>query len=139
MGNFSCKIFTKIIATRLGSFIGEILSPSQYGFILNCNIHTCIAITSETINSLCMGSSNSMAIKVDMTKAFDTVSWDFLIQVLHHMGFMSRFIHLVKVVLDSAKLSILLIGHHTVISVSREGFVKVTCYLPFFSASRKKR
>lgn len=28
MGNFMYKIFTKIVATRLSSFIGDILSPS---------------------------------------------------------------------------------------------------------------
>lgn len=62
MGNYSYKVFTKIIATCLGSFIGDILSPSQYGFIPGRSIHACIAIASETINSLRMGNSDPMAI-----------------------------------------------------------------------------
>lgn len=55
MGNFSYKIFTKIIATRIGSFIGKVLSPSQFGYIPGRSIHTCIAIAPETINSLHKG------------------------------------------------------------------------------------
>lgn len=55
MGNFYYKIFTKIVATRLGSFISEILSPSQFGFVPGRSINTCIALASETINNLDMG------------------------------------------------------------------------------------
>lgn len=110
MGNFLYKIFTKIVATRLSSFIGDILSPSQYGFIPGCNIHTCIAISSETINSLHMGKHGNMAIKVDITKAFDTVNWDFIYQVLSCMGFYTRFIKMIASILNSARLSILING-----------------------------
>lgn len=46
MGNFIYKVYTKIIASRLGSFIGDILSPTQFGFIPGRRIHTCIALAS---------------------------------------------------------------------------------------------
>lgn len=108
MGNFSYKIFTKIIDLCLGHFIGNTFSPSQYGFILGRKIHTCIAIASKTINSLRMGTKDSMAIKVDITKAFDTVSWEFLSQVLSCMGFSVRFCNMVTGILSSARLSILI-------------------------------
>lgn len=62
MENFSYKIFTKIVATWLGGFIGEVLSPSQYIFVPGRNIHTCIALDSETIKSLQMGKNDNMAI-----------------------------------------------------------------------------
>lgn len=51
MGNFLYKIFTKIVATRLGSFIGDVLSPSQYGFILGRSIHTCIALRRKLLTT----------------------------------------------------------------------------------------
>lgn len=34
IGNFIYKVYTKIIASRLGSFIGDILAPAQFDFIL---------------------------------------------------------------------------------------------------------
>lgn len=108
MGNFFYKIFTKVIATRLGTFLGEILSPSQYGFVPGSNIRTCIALAFETINSLQMGLIGNIALKVDITKAFDMVLWDFLEFVLKCMHFSPRFIIMVRNILRSAMLSILI-------------------------------
>lgn len=51
-----------------------------------------------------------MAIKIDITKAFDTVSWEYLKKVLHCMQFSQRFIDMVWGILRSAKLSILING-----------------------------
>lgn len=55
MGNFTYKVYTKILATQLGSFIGGILSPFQFGFILGRCIHMCIALASDAINFLVLG------------------------------------------------------------------------------------
>lgn len=61
-----------------------------------------------------------MGIKVDITKAFDTISWDFLSYVLRCIGFSSRFIHLINGILGSACLSILINGSsHGFFSCSR--------------------
>lgn len=49
-----------------------------------------------------------MAIKVDIMKAFDTISWDFLESILNYMHFSQRFILLVRNILHSASLSILI-------------------------------
>lgn len=51
-----------------------------------------------------------MALKVDITRAFDTVSWGFLHQVLRIMNFYVRFIEMVTCILNSARLSILING-----------------------------
>lgn len=96
MGNFIYKVYIKIIASRLGSFIGDILSPTQFGFILGRRIHSCIALASEAINDLDLGCNGNMALKVDITKAFDTVSWGFLIQVLRKMNFSLHFIEMIS-------------------------------------------
>lgn len=53
-----------------------------------------------------------MAIKIDITKAFNTVSWDFLFKVLHCMNFSSLFVGMVSNILHSARLSVLINGSH---------------------------
>lgn len=95
MGNFIYKIFTKIIATHLRKFIGEILSSNQFGFIPGRRIHTYIALASEVINNLNLGRHGQMALKVDITKAFDMVSLDFLYQVLQKMNFSDSYMMMV--------------------------------------------
>ncbi|XP_057811822.1 uncharacterized protein LOC131026062 [Salvia miltiorrhiza] len=51
-----------------------------------------------------------MACKIDVTKAFDTLRWDFLLDVLKVGGYDSKFIRWIEVILHSAKLSILYNG-----------------------------
>lgn len=82
IGNFSYKVYTKILATQLGSFIGEVLSPSHFGFIPGRRIHTCIALASNAINFFDIGPNGNMALKIYSNKAFDMVSWSFLARVL---------------------------------------------------------
>lgn len=60
------------------------------------------------LDSKCHG--GNVAIKVDITKAFDTLSWDFMIHVLQAFGFHQTFLQWVKAILLSAKLSILFNG-----------------------------
>nr|GEU87610.1 reverse transcriptase domain, reverse transcriptase zinc-binding domain protein [Tanacetum cinerariifolium] len=57
--------------------------------------------------------SKLMVFKVDFKKAFDTISWDFLFQVLHFMGFNETWIRWISGCLYSAAASILIIGSPT--------------------------
>lgn len=128
MDNFIYKVFTKIIASRLGSFIRDILSPSQFGFIHQRRIHTCITLSSEAINNLDTGKNGSIALKVDITTAFDMVSWNFLIQVLRSMNFLDRFIQMVLRILHSSRLSILITAIPTATSPILVVFVRVILF-----------
>ncbi|KAL6197994.1 hypothetical protein ACLB2K_027786 [Fragaria x ananassa] len=109
--NFVFKIIPKIIAIRLASVASRIISPQQHAFVAGRNISDCILTTSECfnlLNSKCHG--GNLAIKVDITKAFDTMSWDFLLHVLQAFGFDPIFVQWVRVLLLSAKLSLLING-----------------------------
>lgn len=56
----------------------------------------------------------NIALKIDIKKAFNTVDWKFMLQVLHTFGIDDKFCYLVKVNLQSAKLSIVVNGHPAV-------------------------
>ncbi|XP_057808799.1 uncharacterized protein LOC131023270 [Salvia miltiorrhiza] len=51
-----------------------------------------------------------MACKIDIRKAFDTMSWDFILQVLRLNGYHERFIRWISVIFSSARISILYNG-----------------------------
>lgn len=77
--------------------------------------------TSECINMLgrkhCVG---NIAIKFDIKKAFDTLTWIFILGVLRQYGFHPTFIARVHSVLKSVKISILLNGYpHSFFHCSR--------------------
>ncbi|KAL8523962.1 hypothetical protein ACS0TY_013791 [Phlomoides rotata] len=76
----------------IGGIAAKILTPFQFGFIPGKLIHTCIALASDAINILDNPTRiGNMALKIDMHKAFDTVSWSFLISMLEKLGFSTLF------------------------------------------------
>ncbi|KAL6135028.1 hypothetical protein ACLB2K_067256 [Fragaria x ananassa] len=109
LANFVFKIIPKIISIRLAPIASRIISPQQHAFVPGRQISDCIMSTSECFNLLdnnCYG--GNVAIKVDIiTKAFDTLSWDFLLSVLQAFGFHQVFIGWIQALLHSAKLSLL--------------------------------
>ncbi|XP_062028531.1 uncharacterized protein LOC133744441 [Rosa rugosa] len=111
LANFVFKIIPKILSIRLASIASRIISPQQHAFVPGRNITDCIVTTSECINLLdskCHG--GNVAIKLDITKAFYTLSWDFLVRVLEAFGFNPIFVNWVRALLSSAKLSLLVNG-----------------------------
>ena len=121
VANFKFKIISKILADRLATIVPAITSVQQRGFIKGRTIKDCICLTSEAINSLhkkCFG--GSLALKIDITKAFDSLSWSFLLKVLKTFGFHSTFCNWIHCILKSAKLSISFNGkHHGFFSCTR--------------------
>jgi len=121
LANFKFKILSKILADRLASILPNIISKEQRGFIKGRNIRDCIATTSEAINLIdkkCVG--GNLALKIDVSKAFDTLSWNFLLKVLNQLGFNDTFCNWIHTILISAMISISLNGsHHGFINCKR--------------------
>ncbi|XP_057803511.1 uncharacterized protein LOC131018823 [Salvia miltiorrhiza] len=111
LSNFFFKIFSKILASRLGVVAAKCVSPNQFGFISGRSIHDCILLGSEGINCMrrSIGGVN-MACKIDIKKAFDTLRWDFLLAVLKVGGYDEKFVNWIRIILHSARLSILYNG-----------------------------
>lgn len=76
---FVNKIFTRMLSTRIEPFLPRLISPEQSGFLADRDIQENILLAFEMINALekkCRGAN--IVIKLDMHKAFDRVSWQFL-------------------------------------------------------------
>lgn len=111
LANFQFKIITKILADRLGSIASLIISEYQRGFIPGRHIQDCIVTASEVVNLLHKKSfGGSIALKIDIRKAFDTLNWDFLLHVLRCFGFNHCFCRWIHTILHSVKLSMSING-----------------------------
>jgi hypothetical protein len=111
MANFKFKIISKIIADRLAQILPSIISEEQRGFIHNRNIKDCLCIASEATNLLHNKSfGGNLALKIDISKAFDTLEWPFLLNTLRKFGFNEVFCHWIHVILQSAFLSVSING-----------------------------
>uniref|UniRef100_A0A803QJ15 Reverse transcriptase domain-containing protein n=1 Tax=Cannabis sativa TaxID=3483 RepID=A0A803QJ15_CANSA len=75
------KVISKILANRLKVVLDNIISPNQSAFISGRIIFDNILLANEivhAINNRKNGKAGWTALKLDMSKAFDRVEWDFL-------------------------------------------------------------
>ncbi|KAF9619067.1 hypothetical protein IFM89_005081 [Coptis chinensis] len=111
LSNFIFKVITKILATRLSPIAEKIISKEQYDFIPNRNSQQAIGLASELGNGLQTPRyGGSMAIKLDISQAFDTIDWNFLWVVLQHVGFKESSIKWLHAIFQSNTMSIMLNG-----------------------------
>jgi len=92
------------------------------GFIHQRNIKDCLCIASEATNLLHKKSfEGNLALKIDITKAFDTLEWPFLLKVLKTFGFNDIFCNWIHVILNLAFLSVAVNGKaHGYFNCTRE-------------------
>ncbi|KAL0448794.1 UNVERIFIED_CONTAM: hypothetical protein Slati_1435800 [Sesamum latifolium] len=95
--NVTNKILSKLLYRRISQALPELISPSQSGFVPGRLISDNILLAQEMIHHLDLRYKNSnLVIKLDMSKAYDRVSWAFLLIVMQKMGFPTRFLTLIK-------------------------------------------
>ena len=106
------KIISKILATRLKPLLHKIISPWQSAFVPGRVIQDNSIIAYEVLHTMKnkRGSGGLMALKIDTEKAFDTIEWPFLLNILRLHGFNSKWINWVNQCISTPTFSILLNG-----------------------------
>ncbi|GJY78645.1 RNA-directed DNA polymerase, eukaryota [Tanacetum coccineum] len=88
------KIIAKLFANRLVSVMGGLVNEVQSAFIANRQILDGPFILNEIIHWCKAKKKQTMIFKVDFEKAFDSVCWDFLDDVLRNFSFVMESLHL---------------------------------------------
>jgi hypothetical protein len=88
----------------------ELVDGNQTAFIRGCCIQDNFLLVKESAKLLHRKRVPSLLLKVDIAKAFDNISWPFLLSVLQQRGFGPRWITWIALLLRSASTSVLLNG-----------------------------
>lgn len=106
--NVSYKIIMKILARRLRSIMEVLVSPHQCSFVPNMQSRDNIIIAQEVIHSMRTkkGKKGWMTIKIDLEKAYDRLSWDFVRDTLQDIGLPDNFICLVWHCISSPRMRV---------------------------------
>lgn len=88
LSNFSNKIISRILTSRMTGLLPRLVSENQTGFIKGRLITENILLTQEIVQGINKRNlGGNIVIKLDMSKAYDRLSWSFLFAVLSSMGF----------------------------------------------------
>jgi hypothetical protein len=105
--NVIYKIVSKLIANRLKSILKHIISSEQGGFVEGHQILDSIIVAHEAVHSMHTFKKESMLTKLDMSKAYDRISWNFLQKMLEAFGFGEEWVKGIMSLISSNFSSIL--------------------------------
>ena len=94
-------------------FLANIVPDSQSAFLSGRLISDNILVAFETLHYLkrkTQGKMGYMALKLDMSKAYDRVEWDFLEALMQHLGLGEKMRKIIMSCLRPVPYSILLNG-----------------------------
>ncbi|XP_026459855.1 uncharacterized protein LOC113360571 [Papaver somniferum] len=82
LSNVVFKIFTKIITTRMSSFMAKLISPQQSAYIKGRSIQEQVLLASELVNEMkTKRRRGNVGLKLDISQAYGSVSWEFLMKL----------------------------------------------------------
>ena len=113
--NTILKILTKTIASRLRPLMMNLISPLQTSFIKGRTIDENIIILKEVAHLFkrTKRKKSIMALKIDLSKAFDSLEWSFIRDTLVGFNFPSNLVNVIMSVVTTPSISVLWNGEIT--------------------------
>ena len=114
--NVIYKLISKVLANRLKVVLPTVVSENQSAFQAGRVITDNILMAFETLHYMKnhqSGKSGFMALKLDMSEAYDCVEWSYLERIMRRMGFDDKWVALIMECITSVSYSILINGEPT--------------------------
>ncbi|KAA3481346.1 reverse transcriptase [Gossypium australe] len=107
------KIVAKTIANRMQDVMAICIDQVQSAFVPGRLISDNILLAYEILHTFRQkrtGKKGYMAVKLDMSKAYDRVEWDFIKEVMNKIGFTSNWIELIMRCVTSVPYAVIING-----------------------------
>ena len=104
------KLISKVLSLRLAMVIQTLISLVQTVFPRTKCIHDSFLYVQNCVKSLHAKKTPALLLKLDISKAFDNVSWEYLLELLQQLGFSSRRRDWIALLLSTSSSTFLLNG-----------------------------
>lgn len=104
------KLVSKLLATRLAPRLHELITKNQNAFIRGRSIHDNFKFVQPAAVFIRKRKIPSLLLKLDISKAFDTLAWPFLLNILQAFGFSEQWQRWIATLLSTATSRILVNG-----------------------------
>ena len=109
--NTSYKLISLCITNRIRPLLHSIISPEQKGFIEGRSISKCTRLMLDIIHECEAQNKAGLILLVDFEKAFDSLSWNFIHEILPKFNFGENFIKWIHMFQQNSKARVILNGH----------------------------
>ncbi|XP_065622505.1 uncharacterized protein LOC136064544 [Quercus suber] len=102
-----------VVSAVLKQILPAVISPTQSAFVPGRLITDNVLVAYEVLHSMHSwkkGKTSSLALKLDISKAYDCVEWNFLKGIMIKLGFLDKWIQLVMGCVTTPSFSILVNG-----------------------------
>jgi hypothetical protein len=104
------KLISKVLALRLAPHINALVSHAQSAFIKGRCIQENFLFVRNLAWTYHRKRVHDLLFKLDIAKAFDSVSWEYLLQMLQHRSFSTRWRNWLSILLSTSASSVRLNG-----------------------------
>jgi hypothetical protein len=104
------KLFSKLIANRLRTQLCDLVSMNQSAFVKGRCLHDNFILVRQVARQIYKRKVSGLFLKLDLSRAFDSLSWAFLFEVLRQLGFGDLFLCWISLLLSTASVRVLVNG-----------------------------
>jgi hypothetical protein len=104
------KLFSKLLANRLWPHMDDLISANQSAFIRGRCLHDNFMLVRQLARKFHAMKVNGVLLKLDISRAFDSIFWSFLLEVLQHMSFSKLWLNYIAILLRTASTRIVVNG-----------------------------
>ena len=104
--NTDYKLLAKCIALRLSLTIRDIVDENQVGFIKGRNVSTMIRLIDDTLDFMNSENKPGLILGLDYSRAFDSISKDYIIWSFKKFGFGEVFLRWVNILMTNTECKI---------------------------------
>ena len=109
--NTSYKLISLCITNRIRPLLNKIISQEQKGFLENRSIADCSRLIYDIIIETELANKSGLILLVDFQKAFDSLSWEFIDEVLDKFNFGPNLKKWIQMFQKNSNSRIILNGH----------------------------
>ena len=105
------KCISKIIASRIKMCLPDIINPSQSAFVHGRSIEDNVLITQDLMHNYHGNNGRPRcALKIDIKKAYDTIGWSCVIDILYRLGTPVNILKCIKACITTPSFSVAVNG-----------------------------